>query len=167
VDAAARLLLELVEPGFDGWRPSTTLGKNERGLEPGELAPYNAALSEIQQQWKQLVRALYIEATGDVTGADTLSIDAMRSEIQEKSGEESSVILQRLANERAGLAQPPADPSKSSPLERMMRAYLKLGDDTEAAIAKRLGPERAAQIRGDAWGSRSDWSGCPDPSGPR
>jgi hypothetical protein len=42
-----------------------------------------------------------------------------------------------------------------------MRAYTQLGDDTEAALASRLGPERAAEIRGDAWDNRSVWSGCP------
>lgn len=150
------------EPGFDMWRPQTSLGKNERGLEPGELTAYNAALAEVQQAWKALVRALYLEATGDAAGVDVLSLDAMRSEIQQKgSPDEHNLVLQRIANERAGLAQPPADLSRTSPYERMMRAYLELGDQTEAALAKRLGPERAAAIRGDAWGSRSDWSGCP------
>jgi hypothetical protein len=43
----------------------------------------------------------------------------------------------------------------------MMRAYLELGDQAEEALAKRLGADRAKAIRGDAWGSRSDWSGCP------
>jgi len=154
------------EPGLDRWEPATSLGKNERGLEPGELAAVNAALSEVQAHWKQLVRALYLEATGDTAGVDSLSPEAMRGEIQEKgSPEDHNLILQRIANERAGYAQPPADLSRTSPYERLMRAYVALGDQAEAALAKRLGPERAAQIRGDGWSSRSDWSGCPrDPS---
>lgn len=151
------------EPGFDKWQPSQSLGKNDRGLEPGELSQYNAALTEVQQQWKQLVRALYIEATGDTGGADTLSLDAMRGEIEEKgSSDEHNYVLQRIAQERAGLAPPPADLSKTSPFERLFRAYVKLGDQAEQALAKRIGPERAKAIRGDGWGSRSDWSGCPD-----
>jgi len=151
------------EPGFDRWQPSTSLGKNERGLEPNELAQVNAALSEVQQQWKALVKSLYVEATGDATGAETLSLEAMRGEIEEKgSRDEHNLILQRIAMERAGLAQPPADLSKASPFERLFRAYTKLGDQSEQALAKRLGPERAKAIRGDGWGSRSDWSGCPD-----
>ncbi|MDQ3300474.1 MAG: hypothetical protein M3619_28175, partial [Myxococcota bacterium] len=151
------------EPGFDRWQPQTTLGKNERGLEPGELPAVNAALSEVQAQHKQVVRALYIEATGDTAGAETLSLEAMRGEIQEKgSAEESGLILQKIASERAGLAPPPADLSKTSPFERLMREIVQLGDRSEAAIAKRLGADRASQIRGDGWGSRSDSSGCPD-----
>ena len=43
----------------------------------------------------------------------------------------------------------------------MFRAYIKLGEQTEQALAKRLGPERAKAIRGDGWGSRSNWAGCP------
>ena len=151
------------DPGFERWQPSTSLGKNDRGLEPGELSQHNAALSEIQQQWKQLVHALYVEATGDVAGAETLSLDAMSGEIQEKASPgEHNVLLQRIAQERAGLAQPPADLSKTSPFERLFRSHLKLGDQAEQALAKRLGPERAKAIRGDGWGSRSDWSGCPE-----
>ena len=150
------------EPNLDAWQPQTELGTNTRGLEPDELPHVNAALTEVQQQWKALVRSLYIEATGDVQGADTLSIDAMRGEIEDKSVPgESSLVLRKIAQERAGHLQPPTDLSKASPFERMFRAYIALGDQSEQAIAKRLGPARAKEIRGDGWGSRSDWSGCP------
>ncbi|MGN6107173.1 MAG: hypothetical protein ACTHU0_18845 [Kofleriaceae bacterium] len=150
------------EPGFDRWKPLRADLGNGLGLEPGEIPAYNAAMTEVQQQWRTLVRALYIETTGDTAGADVLSLDAMRGEILEKSPpEELGQVLQRLAAERAGLAAPPADLSKTSPLERLFRALSALGDQSEAAIAKRLGAERAKAIRGDGWGSRSDQSGCP------
>jgi hypothetical protein len=151
------------EPGVDRWEPSTTLGKNTRGLEPGELSAYNAAIAEVQKSWKALVKSLYIEATGDTAGAEILSTDAMRGEIEEKSArDEHSNLLQQIAAENAGLAKPPADLTKTSPFERLFRAWLTLGDQAEAALAKRLGAERAKAIRGDAWDSRSDMSGCPD-----
>jgi hypothetical protein len=150
------------EPGLDQWQPSTSLGKNERGLEAGELTQMNAALTEVQQQWKALVRALYIEATGDTAGAETLSTEAMRREIEEKSAPSDNTVRQRIAQERAGQIPAPTDLSRATPFERMFRAYLKLGDQSEQALAKRLGPERAKAIRGDGWGSRSDMSGCPD-----
>jgi len=63
--------------------------------------------------------------------------------------------------ERAGLTQPPADLSKTSPLERLMRGNFQLGNQTEAALAKRLGAERAHAIRGDGWGGHTELSGCP------
>jgi hypothetical protein len=132
------------------------------GLEPDEVPLVNAAMAEVYQPYVALVRALYIEVTGDTAGVDTLSIEGMRGEIQEKSpGGEHSQALLKISRERAGLQPPPADLSKLPPLERLMRAYIELGDQTEAALAKRLGPERAKQLRGDGWGARSDWSGCP------
>lgn len=150
------------EPGIERWHPQTTLGNNERGIEPSELPELNAVMAELQSEWKQLVRALYIEATGDVQGAETLSTEAMRREIEEKGAAgDDDALRQRIAMERAGLAQPPADLSKATPFERLFRAYLELGDKAEQAIAKRLGAERAKAIRGDGWSSRSDWSGCP------
>ncbi|MBA3541572.1 MAG: hypothetical protein H0T79_18305 [Deltaproteobacteria bacterium] len=72
---------------------------------------------------------------------------------------------ERDAADRAGacgLAIPPTDLSRTSPLERLLRASLQLGDQAEAALAKKLGAERARAIRGDGWGSRSDYSGCPE-----
>lgn len=151
------------EPGFDRFQPLKSAEGNRRGLEPKELDAWNAAMTEVYQPYKALVRALYIETTGDAAGADTLSIDAMRGEIQEKSApNEHNLVLQRIANERAGLLTPPADLSKTSPIERMFRAVIQLGDQAEAALAKRLGPERAKELRGDAWDHRSDWSGCPN-----
>jgi hypothetical protein len=148
------------EPGFDRWEPQTELGKNERGLEPGELAAYNEALAEVKKEWMAFVRVLYVEATGDSAGAETLSLQAMGNEILEKSGDQNGDVLQQLSAERAGL-QPVGDPTREPPSTRYMREFTKLGDKTEAALAKRLGPERARAIRGEGWGSRSRMQGCP------
>lgn len=148
------------EPGFDRWEPQTDLGRNERGLEAGELAAYNEALSEVKQEWLSFVRLLYVEATGDSAGAETLSLQAMGNEILEKSGDQNGDVLQQLSAERAGL-QPVGDATREPPSTRYMREFTKLGDKTEAALAKRLGPERARAIRGEGWGSRSRMQGCP------
>ena len=43
-----------------------------------------------------------------------------------------------------------------------MRASFQLGDQSEAALAKRLGAERAHAIRGDGWGARWELGGCPN-----
>jgi hypothetical protein len=127
-----------------------------------EIDGFNAAMAETAQRWQDLVHSLYLETTGDTAGADTLSIAAMRREIDEKiPPSEHNVLLQRLSRERAGLDRPPADLSKASPLERLTRAYLALGDQTEAALARRLGADRARAIRGDSWGSCTELSGCP------
>ena len=150
------------EPGLDRFSPLTEPDKT-RDIAASELAGYNAAMTEMTKQWKDLVRSLYVETTGDTAGADTLSSEAMRREIEDKSPPgEHNLILQRVSQERAGLATPPADLSKASTLERLMRASFQLGDQSEAALAKRLGAERAHAIRGDGWGSRWELGGCPN-----
>jgi hypothetical protein len=152
-------------PALDRFTPSTEPEK-ERGITASELGDYNAVLTEIQKHWKDLTRSLYIETTGDTAGAEGLSIEAMRREIEDKSPPgEANLVLQRISRERAGLAAPPADLSKTSTLERQMRAYGQLGEQTEAALAKRFGPQRAHAIRGEGWDQRMESSGCPDSTG--
>lgn len=152
------------EPALDRFTPLTEPNEHS-GVTADELGDYNAALTEVQTRWKELTRSLYIEITGDTVGADSLSNEAMRREIEDKSPRgENNVILQRISRERAGLAAPPADPSKTSPLERLTRAWVQLGDQSEAALARRLGPERAHAIRGEGWGARYETGGCPTSS---
>jgi hypothetical protein len=155
------------EPALDRFTPLTK-PDSDRKITADEIADYNAALSEVQKRWKELTRSLYIETTGDTVGADSLSNEAMRREIEDKSPRgDVNIIFQRISQERAGLVEPPADPSKTSPLERLTRAWVQLGDQSEAALARRLGADRAHAIRGEGWGSRFEHGGCPAPaSGP-
>jgi hypothetical protein len=149
------------DPGLDRFSPMTEPSKT-LGITAGELADYNATMTEMAKQWKDLVRSLYLETTGDTAGAETLSIEAMRREIEDKSSRgEHNLVLQRVSQERAGLAMPPAELSRTSALERMMRASFQLGDQSEAALARRLGADRAHEIRGEGWGARWELGGCP------
>ncbi|HEX8107689.1 MAG TPA: hypothetical protein VF516_08160, partial [Kofleriaceae bacterium] len=132
------------------------------GVTAEEVDGFHAAMAETGRRWQDLVHSLYVETTGDTAGADALSTGSMHREIVEKSSPaEYNALLQRLSRERAGLDRPPADLSKASALERLMRGFVALGDQTEAALARRLGPDRAREIRGDGWGSRTELSGCP------
>jgi hypothetical protein len=152
------------EPALDRFTPLTEPDRN-RDITASEIGDFNAAVTEVQERWKDLIRSLYVETTGDTVGADTLSSEAMRREIEDKSPRgEHNLILQRISQERAGLVAPPADPSKTSALERLMRAHVQLGDQSEVALAKRLGPRRAHAIRGEGWDSRTEQGGCPDPA---
>jgi hypothetical protein len=163
VEMAANCHVAFDEPSLDTFTP-VTRPDDGRGIAAGDLADYNAAMLEVQKRWKDLVRSLYLETTGDAAGADALSSEAMRREIEDKSARgEQQALMRKLAQERAGLAPPPADPARTSTLERLLRAQVQLGNQSEAALAKRFGPERAHAIRGDGWGSRSSHSGCPDP----
>jgi len=161
----AECRIRVDEPSLERWSPLTGPDA-ERGIAAGEVAGYNEAITEMRKRWKDLVRSLYLETTGDTAGADTLSTEAMRHEIEDKSPPgESQAIHQRLAQERAGQAAPPADLARTSALERLVRTWAQLGDQSEAALARRLGAPRAHAIRGDGWSSRSDQSGCPAPAG--
>ena len=160
---AADCHVRIDEPALEHFQP-VTAASDDNHLHPDELADYNATMSEIMKQWRAAMRGLYVEATGDTTGAETLSVESMRHEIQDKSGPgEYNLVMQAISRERAGLAAPPADLSKASTYERMMRASTALGDQTEAALAKRVGAERAHAIRGDGWGMRMELGGCPKP----
>jgi hypothetical protein len=161
---AAKCHVRADNPSLDQFTPLRRPDTG-RGMEPGEVDAYNEAISEVATQWRDLVRSLYLEITGDAAGADTLSVAAMRREIEDKTPrEEGAVILQKLSRERAGLASPPADLGKTSTLERLLRAFVKLGDQSEAALARRIGAERAHAIRGEGWGTRSDSAECPPQS---
>lgn len=158
-ELAATCSVRFDEPNLEHFAP---LAEASEQVSAGDLDAYNAAMTEVQKRWKDQVRNLYIEITGDAAGADSLSTTAMRQEIQDKSPPgENSAILQRVSRERAGLDQPPADLSKASPLERMTRAYVQLGDQSEAALARRIGADRARAIRGNAWGARYVTGSCP------
>lgn len=148
-------------PSFDDFEP-VTAANDDNHLKPSELADYNAAITDAGKQWRAYVRGLYIETTGDTAGADTLSLQSMSHEIDAKSvAGERSRVMQAIARERAGLDAPPTDLSKASTYERLTRALAKLGDESEAALAKRLGPERAQELRGDGWPFRMEARGCP------
>jgi hypothetical protein len=111
------------------------------------------------------LRAIYVAATGDEDGARVMAPDAMKQEILDKSpGDATKLAFQRVAQERAGLAAPPADTSALTPVERLVRFNTGLGDAYERALAERLGATRARDLRklNGGWGSRHDSSvGCP------
>jgi hypothetical protein len=119
-------------------------------------------MTEMAKQFQGVVRGLYVEATGDAAGAESLSVEAMMNEIREKSPPtETGLLMQKLSRERAGLQPTATDTAKMSPLERLLRAQMVMGDQSEQALAKRVGAQRASAIRGNSWSGRSSMSGCP------
>jgi ferric-dicitrate binding protein FerR (iron transport regulator) len=130
-----------------------------------ELASMKKAYSAIRDSLTLEVRELYIEATGDTEGAGSLSMSAMGQELQHKSHKgESAMIHQRIARERAGQLNPPADVSKRSPLERYYRLLGGAGDAMEDALAQVIGKDRARELRTEqgGWGARMEFGGCSD-----
>ncbi|MBT8496165.1 MAG: hypothetical protein KJO07_24180 [Deltaproteobacteria bacterium] len=134
-------------------------------LTDAEIASMKKSYLAIRDGLLAEVRQLYIEATGDVDGADALSMSAMGQELQHKSQPgEASRIHQRIAKERAGQLQPPVDLSKHSPLDRYYRLLGHAGDATEDSIAQVIGKKRARELRTEmgGWGSRMEFAGCAD-----
>ena len=131
-------------------------------MSDAELAAVNKVLRDIQREVLDELRALYVEATGDQERADELSAGSMFSELVQMYREEEGQIHQRIAQERAGLAAPPADLSRASPLERFLRRNAALGDETERRIGDVVSAARARRLReaGGGWGARMETAGC-------
>ncbi|HUS68357.1 MAG TPA: hypothetical protein VMZ28_27675 [Kofleriaceae bacterium] len=141
--------------------------QKEMGLTDEERDVINRILKGLHERVRTQLRALYVEATGDAERADDLSPEAMASELFDKSppGEQGR-INKRIAQERAGLAQPPTNLAALPPIERFMRLQASLGDLTEKEIGEALGPARARALRekNGGWGMRMETAGCNDGS---
>jgi hypothetical protein len=137
----------------------------ELGLTAEELSALNQVMTAMHAAWRDRIRDLYIEATGDNAGADQLSSQAMQQEINDKGAEGEMPRVQKLiAWERAGMVEPPADWSSASPVERFYRMLSQLGDEMQVALGDRIGAERAKFLRekNGGWGRRMEYAGCPD-----
>jgi ferric-dicitrate binding protein FerR (iron transport regulator) len=136
----------------------------EYGIADTDIDPINSVLAELHRQWTDRIRAIYLDVVGE--GGDTsMSAQAMMQEIEDKSPPgERAAVQQRIAQERAGLVPPPADWSRASPIERMMRSLAAIGEESERAIAKAIGVERARELRwrDGGWPAKMEMSGCED-----
>ncbi len=102
------------------------------GLTEIQRLAVNKLLVKVHSDFNQLLRELYIEVTGDVKKSEELSPQALASDLQEKSpAGESTRARQKIANERAGLAEPPTSLEGTSAIERYFRALAGLGGKTE------------------------------------
>jgi len=134
------------------------------GLSGEDSAAYNRVMASVHAYYVGELRKLYMEVVGDSSRADELSPQALWSELRDKSppGEEERAN-QKIAQERAGLAQPPASLAGLSAVERGMRLQAGIGERTERELAAALGPERARALRekNDGWGMHMQMAGCP------
>lgn len=164
---AAECRVRYDTPPVTGMKPMQ-LGPDmagELGITAEELAALNEVMTVMHATWRDRVRELYIEATGDSAGADSLSSQAMQQEIADKGAEGEMPRVQKLiAWERAGMVEPPADWSNASPVERYYRMLSQLGDEMQIMLGDRIGAERARYLRdkNGGWGRRMEYAGCPD-----
>ncbi|HJZ84471.1 MAG TPA: hypothetical protein VKN99_04830 [Polyangia bacterium] len=135
------------------------------GLAPDQRAAFNRVLAEQNADFMKQLRALYLELTGDTQGAQNLDARTLEAEIEAKSPRgEPGLARQQLAQEKAGLAAPPADPRALSVYMRYLRLITSAGDAFERALADAIGADRARQLheaQPSPWGSKWSMSGCP------
>lgn len=141
------------------------------GVSDPEREALNQALAASHRGFAALVHALYLETTGDTTGADSLSLEAMAREIEDKNGrEEADAVRKHIAEERAGLVAAPtaAALAAAAPVERYLRALAAIGGDVERAFAAIIGPARARALRASdegPFGWHMEMAGCRDADG--
>lgn len=134
------------------------------GLTPDQGAQLEQALIDYRAQYVQELRDMYVAAGGGTpeTAADLpagalievteglLDADAMDEE------------RRRVANERAGLAEAPANTHELSLTQRWVRHGLEVGNDLEAVMAEVTGAQTARAFRrhNDGWpGGKQSYSG--------
>jgi hypothetical protein len=133
------------------------------GLSDTEREAMNEALKETKDHVAGELRRLYVEMGGDPGMADRLSSQAMETEIFARAPEGArQQARQQLARELAGLAQTPADLSKTPVAERATRLMSTIGNLFEQKLADRLGAQRSRQLRAleDGWRGKTVTNGC-------
>lgn len=137
----------------------------EAGVSDDERHEFDRVSAEFTQNLIAQVRTIYVEMTGDKSGADTLSPDAMMNEITAKAPEAvAQQAYWQLSHERAGLIPVATDTTNATPFEQYLRLQQGAGDAFEKTLGATIGADRAHALRTQrgAWGRRLiQGSGCP------
>jgi hypothetical protein len=135
------------------------------GATPQEVVVVKETFEELEKDAYRLLREAYETFTGNKAPPE-MSVDEVIFEIIRTGGyNDAPEVYQSIAEERAGLKEPPSKDAKMGPVEHLLRSILVQGDLYEAALAKKLGRERARELRekNQGWpGSASEWEGCPE-----
>lgn len=158
-------------PGFLDNVESPEVGSYARNLgitDPKEVAALQAAADAHYDQFNDRLRKIFLELGGNAEMAQEASASTMESYIADQLDRElMGDVQRRIAEERAGLREPPADPAALSIEEQAFRLQAGLGNQFEAHVAEHLGAGRARELRrvNDGWpGSTSVHSGdCIEP----
>ncbi|MGH1341894.1 MAG: hypothetical protein ACRBN8_10105 [Nannocystales bacterium] len=150
--------------------PSSRMVADRLGVtDPAEAKKLHAAATAQYDRYNDALREMYLELGGDETTAEDASGKTLESFIFDQLDQELvGDIQRRIAQERAGVLQPPTDRSTMSIEERVSRMRAETGNDFERLVGDSLGEERARELRRkhDGWpGSTSVHSGdCVDPA---
>ncbi len=131
--------------------------------DPREAEKLHAAATQQYDAHHQALQAIYLELGGDEATAVDASGATLQSFIFDQLDPELvGEIQRRIAQERAGLHDPPVDTAGFSIEERVGRLLAEDGNEFERLVSEQLGSERARELRRlhDGWpGSTSVSSG--------
>lgn len=126
-----------------------------------------AAVNKVRDEAIARLRALYLEATGDAGGAQSLAPMTLPQEILHKSRPaEVDAARARVARERAGIDAAPPDPDSGTIPERYFRYMVTVGDSLQRELEPAVGASQAGVIRDRVDGSRMQMNGCKEPTAP-
>jgi hypothetical protein len=152
-------------PGY-GIEPKLMNAKlaDAAGLSDADRAIYDQTVRKESQAYMMTLRGLYQELGGE---GDNLDARALFMEILHKApSADYEAARKQLAEERASLTPPPADPfgGKRSVVERLLRLQTSIGNTLEQLLAAQLGADKAHQLRQIGWAGGDDaiLYGCPD-----
>ena len=126
--------------------------------EQGRVA---ATVSDVSKDVIAHLRALYVEATGDAAGGDSLEPATLNQEILHKSPQALVVAARaHIARERAGLEVPPTDLNSGTIPERYFRYIITVGDSFQRALEPVLGAHQAGTVRDNLSSMTMQMDGC-------
>jgi len=166
-DMARRCEIRFVSPALTESQAPTVDDEHARALSlsSNERAELDQTLRQMHQSLADFVRQAYADGATDPALASSLSLEQMINDIQARPNSGYGQAWQSLAQERAGMATPPAAGADLPPGERILRLTAGLGDEFEKRLTDRLGADRAHQLLysplADAWTTRVSQSGCP------
>jgi hypothetical protein len=122
--------------------------------DPAEIEGIQAAATRHYADFNRRLRDIYLELGGDPKLVDDASPATLRSYVADQLDKELlGDIQRRVAEERAGVREPPASDAQLSIEERFFRMHASLGDEFESMVGAEIGPERARALREvhDGW----------------
>lgn len=144
-------------PGYlDDLAPPRNIDRLARLLgveDPDEKERILAAAQAHYDEFNRDLRAIYVELGGDVDLAQDAPPEAVQSLVLDFFDDDMmGTVARQIAQERAGLADPP-DPTEWSLEQRTMRLLSEVGNRFEHHLTRELGPERARELRrqNDGW----------------
>ena len=142
--------------------------REDLGMSPDEQAAWDRALQKFAEQELEHYRALLGELEPGTPNLETMTLAEVRQRLtkvapRSRSGDDDS-LQRHVAEERAGLREPPEDPSQLSTWNRYSRLRFNSGDRFAQLLADELGDARVHELRGvfEGWpGARTRQWGCP------